>query len=1383
MIKKYSLIFAALLCFGLSGFGQEIDINVLNIDYNTNFNSWNGTLPNGYTHTGEITTYRGDQADTDSGGLYAVPNNGYGYQPSGSADHLTLTATYRNTSGSPITELVISYEAFSIYHQASRLPGWSVTSVLGNVSSLDWSYNQSATNNIPDLRTVTLTGLNIANNATFTIDFDSDRGSGSGRSPKIGLNNIRVNANNSAPTTPELQIVDNTATNQNCGYTIDFGTLGSNFGTNNLTFDIENLGFAELDVSSLNITGTNAGDFSIVSPAAPFTVIPGASQTVTVQFAPTANGTRNGVLTINNNDVDESSCTVNLTGIGVTPDPEIRVETNSGNNIPDAAGIAPVYDNTFAGTIEGQTSAPKTYLIVNLGTGPLDLSSITVSTTEFIITSNPAPISLAPGDSTPVMIAFSPSTPGEKNATVTINNNDSNENPFTFAVRGTGICGSSSMTSTPSSGPIGTVITLTDFSTNISTATVTLNGTPLTVSVISNHEIEVTVPTGAQTGNLIVTNSLGCSSAFAFSIIDSQIGGCEGSATLADIFISEITDATLGGLTYIELYNGTGSPVNLSGYSIGIYNNGENSPSNSVNLTGNILTNDTFVIAIGATTNPQTSNSCPINGNGELADLVSNVGGINKKTNEHDAIRLLKASGTVVVDEFGVHESNNWMDSMHTTVSGDRGFNFRRLNTASPLPNNNFDDNDWLIIDWAGSGTSSCNTNDYSDIGTYDFSTGVPPSITVQPNLPASYCDLTASISVTATEGFVGGNPLAYQWYYSAPGDTGWTEVINGTNYAGANSDTLTILDVLNLENYQFYCQVREDTASCYQASNAVRLYIERTIWTATGWSSPPTIDKIAIIDADYNTGNGTNGQVSFEACNLIVNSGNTLIISGGTYVDVNLNITNNGALHIENNGSLVQRDNAGINTGNISMDRDTNIRRLDYVYWSSPITGFNVNNISPGSPSNRIYRWHPTIYNTNGTQGNWVAAAGETMQAGIGYIVRGPSSYTDTPQIYTATFNNGAPFNGVITVPVSRGTISGNIDDQWNLIGNPYPSAIDAFSFLQHPNNSELDGYVHLWTHGHNISETYIDPFYDDFGYNYTETDYLPYNATGSGSGPGDFYIGAGQSFMVNLEESEPENSTIEFTNSMRNSTYDNSHFYRTTERNYNTAEKHRIWLDLVSETQGANRILVGYIDGATMEKDRMYDARTSIKDNQHLYSLLENKPFIIQGRALPFTDTDVVPLGIHIIEQGNYHIAIAHIDGLFKTTDQIIYLKDNLLGFVHALNDMPYSFTSEVGEFNNRFEILFKDSALSINENEITGSSISIIELQNGNIQFSVPGNYEIESVEIIDMLGRTIYKLKGKSSSEVYNLSNLSQGTYTAKITLSNGQIISKKAIKRF
>jgi len=54
-------------------------------------------------------------------------------------------------------------------------------------------------------------------------------------------------------------------------------------------------------------------------------------------------------------------------------------------------------------------------------------------------------------------------------------------------------------------------------------------------------------------------------------------------------------------------------------------------------------------------------------------------------------------------------------------------------------------------------------------------------------------------------------------------------------------------------------------------------------------------------------------------------------------------------------------------------------------------------------------------------------------------------------------------------------------------------------------------------------------------------------------------------------------------------------------------------------------------------------------------------------------------------------------------------------------------------------------------------------------------------IFNVEVLDILGRQIYNLQGSNSNEVYDLSILSNTAYIAKVTLSNGQVITKKAVK--
>lgn len=484
------------------------------------------------------------------------------------------------------------------------------------------------------------------------------------------------------------------------------------------------------------------------------------------------------------------------------------------------------------------------------------------------------------------------------------------------------------------------------------------------------------------------------------------------------------------------------------------------------------------------------------------------------------------------------------------------------------------------------------------------------------------------------------------------------------------------------------------------------------------------------------------------------------------------------GSLNINDSGSLIQINETDTNSGPISMSRNTSIRKLDYVYWSAPISGYNINTIyDTNTPTNNIYRWDTTISNPNSGQGNWVSAAGETMQRGVGYIVRGPNNFSNTAANYASNFTNGQPFNGAFEVDVKRGTNSTSDDDDWNLIGNPYPSSISVMAFLTNTKNTiSLDGFVNIWTHGTLPSDTETDPFYDDFGTNYTADDYITHNGTGTTSGPGTFngYIAAGQSFMVNTVNGNATTLKAEFKNDMRSKAFDNSNFYRTA-----TTNKHRIWLDLTPENGTSTRILIGYIEGATNGRDRIYDA---ITDAQPFYSIINNQSFIIQGKALPFIDTDVIPLGVQLSTAGNYTISIAAIDGIFDTENQDIYIKDNLNQITFNITNNPYTFTSDVGTFDERFELVFKPQTLSINDALLDAENLSILTQNNGDITFSVAANFKIKTIEIIDTLGRSLYQLQGDSHIETYNLSRLNDATYIAKVTLSNGQVITKKTVIR-
>ena len=214
-----------------------------------------------------------------------------------------------------------------------------------------------------------------------------------------------------------------------------------------------------------------------------------------------------------------------------------------------------------------------------------------------------------------------------------------------------------------------------------------------------------------------------------------------------------------------------------------------------------------------------------------------------------------------------------------------------------------------------------------------------------------------------------------------------------------------------------------------------------------------------------------------------------------------------------------------------------------------------------------------------------------------------------------------------------------------------------------------------------------------------------------------------------------------------------------------------------------------MAYVDGATDDKDAMaYDAPILLVPGfaAALYTNIDGDSgkYIIQGKeSNSINEDEIIKLGFNtnITVATLYKLSIDHQQGEFLN-NTTIFIKDNLLNTVHNLTDSDYSFTSDVGEFNERFEIIFKDEALSIDENNLESSTLRIIELNDHNVLFKTSKNLTIKTVTIFDLLGRQLYDLKGHTNSETYSLSILSNAAYIAKVQLSNGAMITKKIIKK-
>jgi hypothetical protein len=124
--------------------------------------------------------------------------------------------------------------------------------------------------------------------------------------------------------------------------------------------------------------------------------------------------------------------------------PEMDVQGN-GNSIADGDTTPSVTNHTdFANANIVSGTVVRTFTISNTGSANLNLTGTPLVTAtgtqagDFTVTTQPtSPISS--GDPTTFQVTFDPSAPGLRTATISIANDDADENPYNFSIQGTGI--------------------------------------------------------------------------------------------------------------------------------------------------------------------------------------------------------------------------------------------------------------------------------------------------------------------------------------------------------------------------------------------------------------------------------------------------------------------------------------------------------------------------------------------------------------------------------------------------------------------------------------------------------------------------------------------------------------------------------------------------------------------------------------------------------------------------------------------------------------------------------------------------------------------------------------------------------------------------------
>lgn len=490
------------------------------------------------------------------------------------------------------------------------------------------------------------------------------------------------------------------------------------------------------------------------------------------------------------------------------------------------------------------------------------------------------------------------------------------------------------------------------------------------------------------------------------------------------------------------------------------------------------------------------------------------------------------------------------------------------------------------------------------------------------------------------------------------------------------------------------------------------------------------------------------------------------------------IQIAEGGQAIFKNNANLMQEKDA-VNTGNITMQRKATVPSVQYNYWSSPVKDQPLYSLYPGIPDNKVM-----VYNSANDRFTVLPTSSNPKSVfAKGYSIKG-SLNTDYAPALTATFV-GEPHNET-TAGINNILLS-TAGSNYNLIGNPYPSNLNLLALFADEDNKAKFYNV---TSGPDI-ETPTAYFWDNTsntdltqqGSGYVNRNYALLNLSNgigtpaprlgtTGKKPNGI-VKPGQGFIMRAAES---GGSLTFKNTHRTSLTKPSGGTDGVYYKANEATTDKFWLTLTTPNQMNIVIALAYHPEAENSFERFDSMIFSEAVTENFYSLSSDaRKLAIQSRKGDFNTEDKIPLGIKSSETGLQKISLESKYGAFE--NQPIYLKDKLLNTVVNLSEMPYEFTSVEGVDQNRFEIVYKPGTVLATDN---GIKENLTVYRNANDFIVKSKHSRIDEVEVYDVSGRLIIKVKGGSDELRIDASSYISGTYVLKIK-SDEKTVTKKILK--
>ncbi len=588
--------------------------------------------------------------------------------------------------------------------------------------------------------------------------------------------------------------------------------------------------------------------------------------------------------------------------------------------------------------------------------------------------------------------------------------------------------------------------------------------------------------------------------------------------------------------------------------------------------------------------------------------------------------------------------------------------------------------------------------------------------------------------NVTATLDSISGNQIAE---LSLTGNnsviTRWQKSFNSGYWADIVSTSNPYTETpSSLGNWDYRAVVKKD--GCAEANSTqatIVVLADSTTFTATS--------------GDWHTVGNWNNGVPTILYNAIIPSNNSAIVNSTSEVCNNLTIASMGQLTVNasqdllvNGNITLQSDATGtaslIDNGILLVNGEKNIQRFiakdnSWHLLSAPVANQTIiGQFVPTSCDSTFdfYKWDESIP-SNGSV--WVNLRQNPTTynpffetnfiVGQGYLVAYSSNYGGSAtHSFSGNLNNGDQLIAVT-----------NTSNKYNLIGNPYPSAID-WDFAGYTNRDirlkNANPSIWIWN-----------------------------SASGN---YGTFTNGMGTNSITNIIA--PHQGFFVEANTSGSFTIPNSARVHPTQNFIKTVQTNILRLKVTTNSNTfSDELIVHFSDTATANED-VSKWFSMLTEAPSLYSIKNNKNLTIN--TFPsITNNLIVQLGFKAGVNANYTFTSSGLNSFTNPT--YIYLKDLTTNNLMDLNQNPnYTFIATTFENANRFQLIFSISPLSISDYRMQP-----IYIYAYNNFIFINGNPNILQIGICNILGQLIKTIDRSNGLLKINMDGHVNGYYIVKV----------------